>query len=176
MVAQTEEEPTTLGDAISSEKSLEWLAAWESELRSLEDNGTWIIKELPEGSTAIGCRWIFKRQEDGQYKARLVAQGYAQKPRIDFHETFAPVAKFTTLRSLLALAADNDWDIDGMDVKTAFLHGELEEVIYMEIPEGLEQKRRTNSKSEDSPIRACQLIKTIYWIKTITTGLVRKGQ
>ena len=163
MVARTEEEPTTLGDAISSEKSVEWLATWESELHSLEDNGTWVIENLPEGSRTIGCRWIFKRKEDGRYKARLIAKGYAQKAGIDFHETFAPVARFTTLRTLLALAAENDWEIEGMDVKTAFLHGELAEVIYMEIPEGLKQE--TWKGTGDSPKQACRLIITIYGLK-----------
>ena len=129
----------------------------------MEDTGTWIIEDLPEGSTAIGCRWIFKRKEDGWYNQRLVAKGYAQKPGIDFHETFAPVAKFTTLRSLLALAAENDWEIEGMDVKTAFLLSELAEVIFMDIPEGLEQGIRKGAG--DSPKQACRLIKTIYRLK-----------
>ena len=172
MVAHTNEEPATLGDAISSEKSVEWLAAWESELRSLEDNGTWVIENLPEGSRTIGCRWIFKRKEDGRYKARLVAKGYAQKAGIDFHETFAPVAKFTTLRTLLALAAENDWEIEGMDVQTAFLHGELAEVIYMEIPEGLKQE--TWKGTGDSPKQACRLITTIYGLKQALRAWYRK--
>lgn len=154
MVAQTSDEPQTRGDALVSVNSSEWLRAWESELKSLEDSGTWVIEDLPKERRAIGCRWIFKLKEDGRYKARLVAKGYSQKDGIDYHETFAPVAKFTTLRSLLALAAENDWDVDGMDVKTAFLHGDLEEVIYMDIPEGIEQKRRTET-SGNSPIRAC---------------------
>ena len=163
MVARTEEEPATHGHAISSEKSVEWLAAWESELQSLEDNGTWIIEDLPEGSTTIGCCWIFNRKEDGRYNARLVAKGYAQKPAIDFYETFALVAKFTTLRSLLALAAENDWEIESMDMKTAFLHGALVEVSYMDIPEGLKQETRKGTG--DSPKQACHLIKTIYGLK-----------
>ena len=151
LVARTEEEPATLGDVISSEKSVEWLADWELELRFLEDNGTWVNGDLPEGSRTNACRWIFKRTEDGRYKAHLVAKGYVQKARIDFHQTFAPVAKFTTLRSLLALAAENDWEIEGMDLKTAFLHGKLAEVIYLDIPEGLKQE--TWNGTGDSPNR-----------------------
>ena len=141
------------------------MRAWESELKSLQDNRTWVVEDLPKGTRAIGCLWVFKLKEDGWYKARLVAKGYLQKADINHHETFAPVAKFTTLRSLLALAAENNWDIDGMDVKTAFLHGDLEEVIYMEIPEGLEVSQRAQGGSEHSPIRACRLIKTIYGLK-----------
>ena len=80
MVATTAEEPATLADALTSDKSSEWIGAWESELKSLEDNGTWVIEDLPEGKTTIGCRWVFKRKEDGRYKARLVAKGYSQSP------------------------------------------------------------------------------------------------
>ena len=108
MMARTCEEPITLADALSSAQSAEWKTAWDSEVKSLKDNGTWVLENLPPGRKAIGCRWIFKLKEDGRYKARLVAKGYAQQPGIDYQETFAPVAKFTTLRSLLALAAEND--------------------------------------------------------------------
>ena len=166
MVAHANDEPQTLGDApLASTESTEWMRAWESELKSPQDNGTWVVEDLPKGTRAIGCHWGFKLKEEGRYKAHLVAKGYSQKACIDYHETFAPVAKFTTLRSLLALAAENDWDIDGMDVKSAFLHGDLEEVIYMEIPEGLEVSQRAQGGSEHSPIRACRLIKTIYGLK-----------
>ena len=165
MVARANDEPQTLGDALSSAESTEWMRAWELELKSLQDNGTWVVEDLPKGTRAIGCHWVFELNEDGWYNARLIAKWYLQKAGIDYHETFAPVAKFTTLRSLLALAAENNWDIDGMDVKTAFLHGDLEEVIYIEIPEGLEVRQGAQGGSEHSPIRACQLIKTIYGLK-----------
>ena len=99
--------------------------------------------------------------EDGRYKARLIAKGYAQLAGIDYQETFPPVAKFTTLRTLLALAAENNWEIEGMDVKTVFLHSELAEEIYMEIPKGL----RPEEGDKISPGLACRLIKTIYSLK-----------
>ena len=155
MVAHTKEEPRTLAEALASDDAADWWQAWDSEVKSLKDNGTWVLENLPEGRTAIGCRWVFKIKEDGRYKARLVAKGYAQAPGIDFNETFAPVAKFTTLRTLLALSAENDWELEGMDVKTAFLHSELAESIYMEIPEGL------RSEGEYSPRLVCRLVKTI---------------
>lgn len=159
MLARTQEEPRTLMDALASEDATEWRAAWDSEVKSLQDNGTWVLEELPEGRKAIGCRWVFKIKEDGRYKARLVAKGYAQEAGIDFDETYAPVAKFTTLRMLLALSAENDWEIEGMDVKTAFLHSELVESIYMEIPEGLD------TGPGNSPKLVCRLVKTIYGLK-----------
>ena len=159
MIARTNEEPRTLEEALASEDAADWKTAWDSEVRSLKDNGTWVLEDLPEGRTAIGCRWVFKIKEDGRYKARLVAKGYAQAPGIDFNETFAPVAKFTTLRTLLALSAENDWELEGMDVKTAFLHSELAESIYMQIPQGLKPEGKY------SPRLVCRLIKTIYGLK-----------
>ena len=159
MLARTNEEPKTLATALASIDAEQWRKAWDSEVKSLQDNGTWVIESLPEGRTAIGCRWLFKIKEDGRYKARLVAKGYAQEAGVDYQETFAPVAKFTTLRMLLALSAENDWEIEGMDVKTAFLHSELAESIYMDIPEGLKPER------ENLPGQVCRLIKTIYGLK-----------
>ena len=96
---------------------------------------------LPVGRRAIGCKWVFKikRRADGsidRYKARLVAKGYSQLYGIDFTETFAPVVRFSSLRAILAIAAAADYEIHQMDVKTAFLNGDLDEDIYMEQPEG----------------------------------------
>jgi len=129
LTGQEEHEPLTLTDALSCNEREKWKAACESELTSLAQNNTWVIEPLPEGRSAIGCRWLFKKKEDGRYKARLVAKGYSQQHRIDYEETFAPVAKFTTIRVLLALSCENEWEVEGMDVKTAFLNGELEEQL-----------------------------------------------
>ena len=159
LVARTNEEPTTLADALASPDATEWKKAWDSEVESLEENGTWVLEELPLDRKAIGCRWVFKIKEDGRFKARLVAKGYSQRLGIDYLETYAPVAKFTTLRILLSLVNKNNWELDGMDVKTAFLHSELEETIYMEILEGIK------SSAGDTSGLACLLIKTIYGLK-----------
>ena len=159
LMARTNEEPRTLADALASPESTDWKRAWELEVKSLQDNGTWVLEELPEDRTAIGCRWVFKIKEDGRFKARLVAKGYSQRLGIDYQETYTPVAKFTTLRILLALVNENDWELDGMDVKTAFLHSELAETIYMEVLEGI------RANEDDSPRLVCRLIKTIYGLK-----------
>ena len=107
---------------------------------------------------------MFKKKEDGRYKARLVAKGYSQQAGIDYEERFAPVAKFTTIRLLLALSCENNWEIEGMDVKTAFLIGELEERIYMEIPEGVAVPANKERGGYNRPL-ACRLIKSIYGLK-----------
>jgi len=93
-----------------------------------------------------------------------MAKGYSQQPGIDYDETFAPVAQFTTIRILLALSVENDWEVDGMDVKTAFLNGTLEERIYMEVPEGIAISVKKNANTYQPPMD-CRLIKTIYGLK-----------
>jgi len=108
MARRDEEEPEMLTDAVNSEERGHWREAWESELTSLAKNNTWVIEHLPEGRTAIGCRWLFKRKDDSRYKARLVVKGDCQILGIDYAETFAPVPKFTTIHLLLALSCEND--------------------------------------------------------------------
>ena len=147
---------------LASSDAMQWRKAWDSEVKSLKNNGTWVIENLPEGRTGIGCPWVFKIKEDGRYKARLVAKEYAHEAGVDYHETFAPVAKFTILPMLLALSAENDWEIEGMDVKRAFLHSELAESIYMEMPEGLKPE---TGEMGNLPGQVCRLIKTIYGLK-----------
>ena len=120
------EEPVSLQEALQSENAVDWKAPWESELESLRKNDTWVVEKVPTERNIVGCRWLFRRKEDGRFKVRLVAKGYSQELGMDFTETFAPVGKFTTLRVLLALVAENDWELHSMDVKTAFLNGELE--------------------------------------------------
>jgi hypothetical protein len=119
----------------------------------------------------IGCKWVFKRKTDGsnvRYKARLVAKGYSQVQGVDFNEVFSPVVKRTSIRVLLALVASKNLELEQMDVKTAFLHGDLEEEIFMCQPEGLpeleklaEPNRDPNSKFP----RVCRLKKSLYGLK-----------
>ena len=128
-----------------AKNSKEWTRACEDEIESIEKNRTWELVELPLGAKAIGLKWVFKikRNADGsinKFKARLVAKGYVQQYGVDFEEVFAPVARLETIRLLISLAATNGWEIHHLDVKTAFLHGELKEIVYVSQPEGFEKK------------------------------------
>ncbi|KAG7598928.1 Zinc finger CCHC-type [Arabidopsis suecica] len=119
----------------------EWREACKDEIHSITKNNTWDLVDLPNDVKPIGLKWVFKikRNSDGsinKYKARLVAKGYVQKHGIDFDEVFAPVARIETVRFIIALAASNGWEIHHLDVKTAFLHGELKEIVYVSQPEG----------------------------------------
>jgi transposase InsO family protein len=118
-----------------------WRKAMDSEIQSIESNKTWELTTLPEGVKAIGVKWIYKTKynEKGsieKYKARLVAKGYTQRHGIDYSEVFAPVARWDTIRSILSLAAYNNWCVFQLDVKSAFLHGDLTETVYIEQPMG----------------------------------------
>ncbi|CAI7908831.1 unnamed protein product [Closterium sp. NIES-54] len=153
-------EPATLKEALESSDAEEWKKAMESELKSIEENGTWELVELPEGRKAITSKWLFKIKSDAdgkieRYKSRLVAKGYQQKDKVDYKELFAPVVKPTTLRTLLAGAAIKGWVVKQMDVTTAFLNGVLEEEIFMAQPEGF----------DDGSGRVLRLKKALYGLK-----------
>ena len=135
------EEPKTVHEALNGEQSSQWREAMESEYLSLLKNNTWDLVPPPEGKNVVGSRWVLKvkRDEDGsvdRFKARLVAQGYSYMKGVDYDEVFSPVARYSSVRSLLALANAQDLEIHQMDVKTAFLNGSLDCEIYMSQPEG----------------------------------------
>ncbi|CAI7879648.1 unnamed protein product [Closterium sp. NIES-53] len=136
-------EPATLKEALESSDAEEWKKAMESELKSIEENGTWELVELPEGRKAITSKWLFKIKSDADgkiehYKSRHVAKGYRQKKKVDYKELFAPVVKPTTMKTLLAGAAIKGWVVKQMDVTMAFLNDVLEEEIFMAQPEGFD--------------------------------------
>ena len=122
-----------------------WRNACEEEITSIKKNRTWTLVDQPEGCKAIGLKWVFKvkRNADGsinKFKARLVAKGYVQRHGVDFDEVFAPVARLETVRVIIALAASSGWEIHHLDVKTAFLHSELKEEVFVSQPDGLKSK------------------------------------
>ncbi|KAL2248611.1 UNVERIFIED_CONTAM: Retrovirus-related Pol polyprotein from transposon RE1 [Sesamum indicum] len=136
--ASLPQEPKSFNQAI---KQKEWKDAMLVELKALEKNQTWEITELPKNKRTIGCKWIFKLKlkPDGtieRYKARLVAKGYNQLEGIDYFDSFSPVAKAVTVRIFIALAAKFNWHLHQLDINNAFLHGTIDEEIYMEAPEG----------------------------------------
>src|SRR5271163_2661281 len=157
------DDPVTYKDALSSQEAEHWQEAIESELKSLGDNNTWtIIPRIPPGRRPIGCKWIFKRKlnPDGtiaRYKARLVAKGYSQQHGVDYDETYAPVAKFTSIRAILTIGAILNLEIHQMDVKTAFLHGDLSEEIYMSIPEGVDRGLTPRLISEEDQVASSKV-------------------
>jgi len=164
-------EPINFTDALNRSDAKQWEKAAEEEYNSIQAAGTWSLVPLPNGRTPIGCKWVFKikHNADGsvdRYKARLVAKGFTQKEGIDFNETFAPVAKFSSIRAILSLAAASDMELHQMDVKTAFLNGNLEEEIYMNQPEGFIVEGKENL--------VCKLQKSIYGLKQASRSWYHK--
>lgn len=152
--------PNSVQEALSDPR---WKEAMNEEMKSLEKNETWELVDPPSGKKPVGCRWIYtvKYKADGtieRFKARLVAKGYTQTYGIDYTETFAPVAKINTVRVLLSLAANLDWPLQQFDVKNAFLHGELSEEVYMDLPPGCMIPKRHSQK-------ICRLKKSLYGLK-----------
>ena len=158
----TESDPITFEEAVKSQDSAFWKKAINDEMDSIMGNQTWILVDLPPGSKPIGCKWIFKKKMkvDGiidRFKARLVAKGFTQRQGIDYFDTYAPVARIATIRLLISLTSIYNLVVHQMDVKTAFLNGELEEEVYMEQPEGFVVPGQEH--------KVCKLVKSLYGLK-----------
>ena len=136
-----------------------WQAAMKDEINALQANNTWVMTKLPLGKVPIGCKWVYKiklkaDESVERYKARLVAKGFTQAEGIDYYETFSPVVKFVTVRTLLALVVVYGWHLSQLDVNNAFLHGDLDEEVYMVPPPGFGRKGEV-----------CKLTKSLYGLK-----------
>jgi hypothetical protein len=137
-----------------------WQAAMTEELDALSRNRTWDLVDLPPEKFVVGCKSVFKIKtwSDGsieRYKARLVAKGFTHEYGIDYEETFAPVARLSSVSTLLAVAASRQWKLFQMDVKNAFLNGDLSEEVYMQPPPGLSHP----------PDKVCQLRRALNGLK-----------
>ena len=159
VIDEFDDDPASYSKAMASSEANLWQKAMDAEIQSMYSNGVWTLVDPPEGIKPIGCKWVYKKKRgpDGNvetFKARLVVKGYTQKEGIDYDETFPPVAMLKTIRILLSIAAALDYEIWQMDVKTAFLNGNLDERIYMQQPEGFVQDEQEG--------KVCELQKSIY--------------
>ncbi|KAE8656194.1 Early-responsive to dehydration stress protein (ERD4) isoform 1 [Hibiscus syriacus] len=155
--------PATFNEAVQSSEHKNWRIAMNEEMQSIQKNQTWKLTSLPKGKKAIGCKWVYAKK-DGfpdnnniRYKARLASKGYAQTEGVDYNEVFSPVVKHSSIIILLALVAQLDLELVQMDVKTAFLHGDLDEEIYMTQPYGF--------KVAEKEEMVCKLEKSLYGLK-----------
>jgi len=154
-----EKDPNTFNEAMNSRNHNDWIKAMNEEISMIKKLDTWEEVQLPHGRKTIGCRWVFttKYHENGsirERKARLVAQGFAQKHGLDYNDVFAPVARSTTLRILLSVSGKRNYIVNHLDVKSAFLNADLKEEIYMRHPPG---SRKTGT--------VLKLKKSLYGLK-----------
>nr|GEY03671.1 retrotransposon protein, putative, Ty1-copia subclass [Tanacetum cinerariifolium] len=155
-------EPANYKEAMVSPEAAKWKEAKKSEIQSMYDNQVWNLVDTTPSLKMVGCKWIFKKKTnmDGKihtYKARLVMKGYTQTHKINYDETFSPVAKIKSIRIMLVIAAFLDYEIWKMDVKTAFVNEKLIEDVFMAQSKGFE--------NEKYPKRVCKLQKAIYGLK-----------
>ena len=156
------EDPLTYKQAMNDVDRDQWIKAMNLEMESMYFNSVWELIDQPDEVRPIGCKWIYKRKRDHMgkvqtYKARLVAKGYTQVEGVDYEETFSPVAMIKSIRILLSIATFYNYEIWQMDVKTAFLNGNLEENIYMVQPEGFIEQGQEQ--------KVCKLNRSIYGLK-----------
>jgi hypothetical protein len=158
-VAVSTGEPTSLNQALSNK---DWVATMDKEHEALLKNNTWHLVPRPKDKNIVGCKWVYKvkHKADGtveRYKAQLVAKGFKQQYGIDYEESFSPVVKAATIRLILSIAVSKGWSLRQLDVQNAFLHGILEEDVYMQQPPGYVDKIH--------PTYVCKLDKALYSLK-----------
>ncbi|PSC69623.1 Gag-Pol poly, partial [Micractinium conductrix] len=172
-------EPTTMKEALSGPDAAAWQLAMDDEMASLIANDTWTLCEPPHGTKPIPAKWVYKIKRDSngnieRYKARLVVQGFRQREGIDYDEVFAPVSKYSTLRTVLSTAAAQDLDLHQLDIKTAFLNGTIDEEVYVSPPPGY---------TLGKPTLCCKLNKALHglkqapraWYQTLKAELAKLG-
>lgn len=155
-----EEEPSSVEEALARPDHQKWRCAMDHELSCFEKNRAWEVVNVPSKGTIVKCKWVFKRKCDGnevRYRARLVAKGYGQQPGTDYNEIFSPVVRHSTLRLLFALSVRLCLKMYHLDVPTAFLNGDLDEEVFMMMPEGLNIHENVN--------KVLKLNKAIYGLK-----------
>ena len=150
IASQDDDEPKTVQKVLSSSVSDEWMKAMNDEMESMRTNQVWDLVDLPSRRKPIRNKWVLKIKHKAdrsieRYKARLVAKGYTQKEGVDYEETFSPIVRFASVRLILAIVANLNLELYQMDIKTAFLNGELDEEIYMYQPIGCDQRSRAQS-------------------------------
>jgi hypothetical protein len=154
-------EPRSFEEAMASPDRIKSLAAMQEELMSLNSNHTWQYIKPPPGAKVIPVRSVFTYKRDSagkieQYQARLVAKGFTQREGVDFDEVFSPTSKLTTFRVLLSLVATHNLELHQLDIKTAFLNGNIDTDVYLQQPPGFEQPDRS---------LACHINKTLYGLR-----------
>ena len=157
-----DDDPRSYKEVMTSSNAPLWNEAINSEIESIMHNHTWEIVDLPPGAKTIGCKWIFKRKLKSygsieKYKARLVVEGFKQNKCIDYFDTFAPMTRISSIKVLIALASVHNLVTHQMDVKTAFLNGELKKEIYMDQLEGCLVPGYEK--------KFCRLVKSLYGLK-----------
>jgi hypothetical protein len=159
---QMEDDPTLFEEVMRSDHSSKWLKAMEDEIKSMSTNKVLDLENIPKRAKIVGCKWIYKTKYDSQgnveiFKARLVVKGFTQREWIDYNETFSPVLCKDSFRIIMTLIAHYDLKLHQMDVRTAFLNGDLDENFYMAQPKGFVIKGKENM--------GCRLKKSIYELK-----------
>ena len=173
VITNINNEPTTYKKAIIAKDSKEWLIAMEVEISELESQESWDLVDLPEGKKALGGRWVYLKKPDGRYKARWVIQGFNQILGIDYLDTFSTTCRPESYRLVLILAIKLGWVFLQYDVKNAFVHADIDQIIYTIQPIGFEK----------DPNKVCLLRKAIYglkqllllWYKYLKTALYKVG-
>ncbi|KAK1427083.1 hypothetical protein QVD17_15766 [Tagetes erecta] len=156
-------EPLSYKEALESAEKGKWLQAMTEEMESLHQNKTWVLVDRPKDKRVVDSKWLYKvksgltEDDPPRFKARLVARGFTQIEGVDYNEVFSPVVKHSSIRIILSLVASRDYELEQLDVKTAFLHGNLDEVIYMKQPMGFEELGKEN--------QVCLLKRSLYGLK-----------